>query len=51
MNLKSIIRYIHLNLALKLNLPFYHLGKKVLASREEYLRIFNEAKKKNLSRS
>ena len=46
MNLKSIIRYFHLNLALSLNLPFYHFGKYTHASKEKYMEIFNNAKNK-----
>lgn len=46
MNLKAIIRYFHLNLALSLNLPFYHYGKSIYATKEKYMEIFNNAKNK-----
>lgn len=46
MNLRSIMRYFHLNLALFLNLPFYHFGKHTHATKEKYLEIFNTAKNK-----
>ncbi len=46
MNFKSIFKYIHFNLALSFNLPYNFLGKKIWASKEKYLQIFNEAKNK-----
>lgn len=46
MNFKSILKYIHFNLAVTFNLPYNFLGKKIWASKEKYLKIFNDAKNK-----